>query len=380
MNEDKIITAADENGETIDQVTERTGRAFHEDMEALGLLPPDVEPRATDHIPEMIEIIKLLIDKGHAYEADGHVLFSVTSDQNYGSLSRRNRDDMIAGARVEVAPYKKDPCDFVLWKPSTAGQPGWGSPWSRGRPGWHIECSAMSEKYLDIPFDIHGGGLDLAFPHHENELAQSTCAHDGAEFVKTWIHSGFVTVDGEKMSKSLDNFKTARSLLLEHPGEAIRLTLLSTHYRQPFDWTDEGVSQSKAVLDRWYRAVDDTPAAENIPTEVMAALNDDLNTALAISAMHGLADQAIVGDTLAAAELRSAGNLMGLLEGDTKTWFKGGAADDDVANIERAIADRVAARERHDYSMADRIRDELKDRGIELEDRPDGTTDWRKVG
>lgn len=378
--EDKIITAADETGETIDQVTERTGRAFHEDMEALGLLPPDVEPRATDHIPEMIEIIKLLIDKGHAYEADGHVLFSVASDQNYGSLSRRNRSDMITGARVEVAPYKKDPCDFVLWKPSTADQPGWDSPWNRGRPGWHIECSAMSEKYLDIPFDIHGGGLDLAFPHHENELAQSTCAHDGAEFVKTWIHSGFVTVDGEKMSKSLGNFKTARALLLDHPGEAIRLTLLSTHYRQPFDWTDEGVSQSKSVLDRWYRAVDDIPAAENIPTEVMVALNDDLNTALAISAMHALADQAIVGDAQAAAELRSAGNLMGLLKGDAQTWFKGGAADDDVANIERAVADRVAARERHDYLMADRIRNELKDRGIELEDRPDGTTDWRKAG
>ena len=226
--EDKIITAADETGETIDQVTERTGRAFHEDMEALGLLPPDVEPRATDHIPEMIEIIKLLIDKGHAYEADGHVLFSVASDQNYGSLSRRNRSDMITGARVEVAPYKKDPCDFVLWKPSTAGQPGWGSPWSRGRPGWHIECSAMSEKYLDIPFDIHGGGLDLAFPHHENELAQSTCAHDGAEFVKTWIHSGFVTVDGEKMSKSLGNFVTIRQALTDSPGEAIRLFMLGS--------------------------------------------------------------------------------------------------------------------------------------------------------
>lgn len=378
--DDKIITAAGQTGETIDQVTERTGHAFHEDMEALGLLPPDVEPRATDHIPEMIELIELLINKGHAYEADGHVMFSVMSDQNYGSLSRRNRDDMIAGARVEVAPYKNDPCDFVLWKPSATEQPGWDSPWSRGRPGWHIECSAMSEKYLDIPFDIHGGGLDLAFPHHENELAQTTCAHDGAEFVKTWVHSGFVTVGGEKMSKSLGNFKTARDLLSVYPGEAIRLTLLSTHYRQPFDWTDEAVSQSKSILDRWYRAVDDTPPAKDVPTEVIAALNDDLNTALAMSAMHTLADKAIAGDTLAAAELRSAANLIGLLEDDAEIWFKGGASNDDIATIERAIADRVAARERHDYLAADRIRDELKNRGIELEDRPDGTTDWRQVG
>ena len=378
--EDKIITAADETGETIEQVTERTGRAFHEDMEALGLLPPDVEPRATDHIPEMIEMIEALIDRGHAYEADGHVLFSVVSDENYGSLSRRNREDMIAGARVEVAPYKKDPCDFVLWKPSTTEQPGWDSPWGRGRPGWHIECSAMSEKYLDTPFDIHGGGLDLAFPHHENELAQSTCAHDGAEFVKTWVHSGFVTVEGEKMYKSLGNFKTARDLLSDHPGEAIRLTLLSTHYRQPFDWTDDGVSQSKSVLDRWYRAVGDTPASETVPAEVVEALDDDLNTALAMSAMHALADQAIAGGKVSAAGLRAAANLMGLLLSDAETWFKGGTADDDVASIERAVAGRVAARERRDFAEADRIRDELKAQGIELEDLPDGTTDWRKIG
>ena len=378
--DDKIITAADETGEAIEQVTERTAKAFQEDMEALGTLPPDVEPRATDHIAEMITMIEALIAKEHAYEADGHVLFAVASNDSYGSLSRRNREDMIAGARVEVAPYKQDPCDFVLWKPSTAEQPGWDSPWGRGRPGWHIECSAMSEKYLDVPFDIHGGGQDLAFPHHENELAQSTCVHDGGEFVKTWVHSGFVTVEGEKMSKSLGNFRTARELLSDHPGEAIRLALLSTHYRQPFDWTDDGVRQAKAVLDRWYRAVGDTPPTDDIPAAVKAALDDDLNTALAISGMHVLADQALASDGTAAAGLRAAANLMGLLEGDAETWFKGGGADDDVAQIEARIAERVAARERREFAEADRIRDELKEQGIELEDRPDGTTDWRKVG
>ena len=378
--EDKIITAANETGEAIEQVTERTERAFHEDMEALGLLPPDIEPRATDHIAEMIAMIETLIDKGHAYEAEGHVLFAVASHEAYGSLSRRNREDMIAGARVEVAPYKRDPCDFVLWKPSTSEQPGWDSPWGRGRPGWHIECSAMSEKYLDVPFDVHGGGLDLAFPHHENELAQSTCAHDGGEFVQTWVHSGFVTVGGEKMSKSLGNFKTVRDLLADHPGEAIRLALLSTHYRQPFDWTDDGVRRARTTLDRWYRAVGDTPPADAVPAGVMAALDDDLNTALAISGMHGLADRALAGDGGAAADLRAAANLMGLLEGDAESWFRGGASEGDAARVVDRIAARVAARKRRDYAEADRIRDELREQGIELEDRPDGTTDWREAG
>jgi len=237
----------------------------------------------------------------------------------------------------------------------------------------------MSEKYLDVPFDIHGGGLDLTFPHHENELAQTTCAHDGGEFVKTWVHSGFVTVEGEKMSKSLGNFKTARELLSDFPAEAIRLALLSTHYRQPFDWTDDGVRQAKVVLDRWYRAVGNASPEETLPTSVMAALDDDINTALAISEMHALADQALAGDSSAAAGLKASANLMGLLNDDAEAWFKGAAADDDVVQIETRIVDRGAARERRDFAEADRIRDELKVEGIELEDRPDGTTDWRKI-
>ena len=378
--EDKIIAAANVTGETIEQVTERTERAFHEDMEALGLSPPDVEPRATDHIAEMIAMIGTLIDKGHAYGAEGHVLFAVASYGAYGSLSRRNREDMIAGARVEVAPYKRDPRDFVLWKPSTPEQPGWDSPWGRGRPGWHIECSAMSEKHLGAPFDIHGGGLDLAFPHHENELAQSVCAHDGGEFARTWAHSGFVTVGGEKMSKSLGNFTTVRDLLADHPGEAIRLALLSTHYRQPFDWTDDGARRARATLDRWYRAVGDAPPADAAPAGVTAALDDDLNTALAISGMHELADRALAGDRGAGADLRAAANLMGLLEGDAGSWFKGGAGEGDAARVDARIAARAAARRRRDYAEADRIRDELRERGVELEDRPDGTTDWRRAG
>ena len=378
--DDKIITAAKETGESIEQVTGRTAKAFHEDMDALGALPPDVEPRATEHIAEMIAMIEALIAKAHAYEADGHVLFAVASDEAYGSLSRRNREDMIAGARVEVAPYKQDPCDFVLWKPSTPEQPGWDSPWGRGRPGWHIECSAMSEKYLDVPFDIHGGGQDLVFPHHENELAQSTCIHDGGAFVKTWVHNGFVTVENEKMSKSLGNILTVRELLSGYPGEAIRLALLSAHYRQPFDWTSEGVRQAKASLDRWYRAVGGTPAADEIPASVKAALDDDLNTALASSEMHALADRALAGDGVAASGLRAAAGIMGLLQSDAEAWFKGEAPDDDIAEIEARITARAAARERREFAEADRIRDDLKEQGIELEDRPDGTTDWRKVG
>ncbi|MCG8357599.1 MAG: cysteine--tRNA ligase, partial [Kiloniellales bacterium] len=279
--EDKIIKAAQENGEPIDTLTARTTEAFHRDMAALGALEPSVEPRATQTIPEMIAIIERLIGRGHAYAAEGHVLFSVPSMADYGRLSGRDREEMIAGARVEVAPYKRDPADFVLWKPSTAEQPGWDGPWGRGRPGWHIECSAMSAKHLGETFDIHGGGQDLIFPHHENEIAQSLCGTDG-EFAKLWMHNGYVIVNGEKMSKSLGNFFTVRQLLDEGwPGEALRLTLLSAHYRQPLDFTREKVAEAKAQLDRLYGALRHAPDGEDdrdAPSALVSALEDDLNT------------------------------------------------------------------------------------------------------
>src|SRR3954469_9329734 len=292
--DDKIISAARDNGEPIEALTRRTTALFHEDMAALGALPPDVEPRCTEHLPQMIAMIERLIASGHAYAAEGHVLFAVGSWPGYGKLSRRSRQEMIAGARVEVAPYKRDPGDFVLWKPSTDDQPGWDSPWGRGRPGWHIECSALSEAHLGESFDIHGGGLDLIFPHHENELAQSEAAHGGKPFVRFWVHNGFLSVESTKMSKSLGNFVTMHELL-EHgvPGEAIRLALLSTHYRDPLDWTDEKLEQAKATLDRWYRALSleegGTPAAAQAPPQAIASLEDDLNTPQAIAALHELA-------------------------------------------------------------------------------------------
>src|SRR5579883_2156641 len=290
--DDKIINAAREKGENISDLTERTTRAFHEDVAALGALPPDVEPRATQHIPPMIAMIEELIAAGHAYVADHHVLFAVPSMSDYGRLSGRSRGEMIAGARVEVAPYKRDPADFVLWKPSTAEQPGWESPWGRGRPGWHIECSAMSEQHLGETFDIHGGGIDLIFPHHENEIAQSVSAHHGKPFVRYWLHNGFVIVEGEKMSKSLGNFRTIREVLAEAPGEAVRYAMLMTHYRDPLDWTSERLQAAKHALDRFYLALRPVeglaPAAAGLPERVQAALEDDLNTPLALAAMHDL--------------------------------------------------------------------------------------------
>ena len=396
--EDKIIVAANASGETIEQVTTRTTRAFHDDMAALGALPPTVEPRATQTIPEMIELIETLIERGHAYEADGHVLFSVPSDPNYGQLSHRDRDEMIAGARVEVAPYKKDPADFVLWKPSTDEQPGWSSPWGpnggRGRPGWHIECSAMSKKHLGETFDIHGGGQDLIFPHHENEIAQSLCGTDGS-FAHTWMHNGYVIVGGEKMSKSLGNFITVRQLLEEgdwpgeghKKGEAARLTLLSAHYRQPLDVTKDKLAESKAQLDRLYGALRhagavETPAAE-VPPRVLAALADDLNTPLALAQLHEIGTALNkAGDPAVQAALKASllagAALLGLLDKAPEAWFKG-ETDEEAGEIEALIEARAAAREVRDFPEADRIRDDLAARGILLEDGAGGTT-WKRVG
>jgi cysteinyl-tRNA synthetase len=386
--DDKINAAARESGRTIREITEGTAKAFHEDMAALGALEPDVEPRATEHIAQMVAMIGKLIEGGHAYAAEGHVLFNVPSMPDYGRLSRRNRDDMVAGARVEVAPYKRDPADFILWKPSDAETPGWDSPWGRGRPGWHIECSAMSEAYLGETFDIHGGGADLIFPHHENEVAQSVCAHGGKPFVRYWVHNGWVMVEGEKMSKSLGNFFTVRDLLGEHPGEAIRLTLLSAHYRQPLDFTKDLLAQSKQALDRFYLALRDQPEAEADPAllaPIEAALDDDLNTPAAIAALHDLTtrlnkarDHEKPG---LAAALRAAGGLLGLLDADPERWLRGEgtatAGGPTPEEIEDLIVRRRDARKAKDFAEADRIRDSLAAQGVLREDSPQGTT-WRR--
>ncbi|HTN11981.1 MAG TPA: cysteine--tRNA ligase, partial [Acetobacteraceae bacterium] len=371
--DDKINARASRDGVSIAEVTSRTAADFHADMAALGALPPDVEPRATQHIAEMVMMIERLIASGHAYEAKGHVLFAVPSFPAYGKLSGRSPEDLLAGARIDVAPFKRDPGDFVLWKPSPPELPGWESPWGRGRPGWHIECSAMSWRHLGPEFDIHGGGSDLIFPHHENEIAQSLCAFPGSRFARVWMHNGMLNVNGEKMSKSLGNFFTVRDVLAKAPGEAIRLLLLRGHYRATLEFTDALLEQCRHDLDRFYRALERTPApAGAVPESVLAALCDDLNTPLALSAMHALADAAMAGDATASAGLRAAGDLLGLLQ--NPHWFQG---DSDATGIETAIAARIAARKARDFARADAIRAELAAQGIQLEDGPAGTT-WRR--
>ncbi len=375
--DDKINARAAESGEPIAAITARTTADFHADMAALGALPPDIEPRATGHVAEMIALIERLIAGGHAYAAEGHVLFAVARFAEYGRLSGRSPDELLAGARVDVAPYKRDPGDFVLWKPSTPDLPGWDSPWGRGRPGWHIECSAMSWRYLGEDFDIHGGGQDLIFPHHENELAQSCCAFPGSGFARTWLHNGMLLVGGEKMSKSLGNFLTVRDALAKAPGEAIRLLLLRSHYRATLDFSDAGLAEARKDLDRWYRALQQcAPAgAADVSPAVMAALCDDLNTPLAIAELHRLADAALAGDAAASRGLRASGELLGVLQDEPAAWFHGGA---DAASIGAAIAERLAARAARDFSRADAIRKDLAARGVLLEDGPRGTT-WRRA-
>ena len=383
--DDKIIDRAAENGETIDALTRRTTENFHAATAALGCLPPDVEPRATEHIAQMIALIETLVTKEHAYAAEGHVLFHVPSMPDYGKLSGRNRDEMIAGARVEVAPYKRDPSDFVLWKPSTGDQPGWESPWGFGRPGWHLECSAMSEQHLGASFDIHGGGVDLVFPHHENEIAQSRCAHPDASFANYRVHNGYLMSEGEKMSKSLGNFYTVSDLLKEFPGEALRLAILKTHYRQPLDFTKDGVREARQELNRWFRALalvkDGASSDGEIPDGVIAALEDDLNTPAAIAAVHAAADAVFAADKdgdaeaaeTAADRLKAAGRLLGILQESPDVWFQGGGDE----AIDALVAERNAARAEKNFARADEIRDELLAQGIVLEDGAGGTT-WRR--
>jgi cysteinyl-tRNA synthetase len=364
--DDKIIAAAREEEVEPSVVAERFERFYLDDMGALGVAAPDVAPRATETIAEMIAMTERLLALGHAYQADGHVLFHVPSDPGYGALGRRDREAMIAGARVEVASYKKDPADFVLWKPSPDGVVGWDSPWGRGRPGWHIECSAMIERHLGNTIDIHGGGLDLIFPHHENELAQSRCVHDGAPLARYWLHNGFLSMAGsEKMSKSLGNVVTVGDLLASgHKGETLRLALLSAHYRQPLEWSEQLVAQSKSTLDRLYRAAGGAEPGE-ADAGVLEALADDLNTPLALSRLSAIEEPG---------KLRATAALLGLLGENATSWFQGGGG----AGIEERIAARAAAKKAKDFAEADRIRAELSGEGVLLEDGPTGTT-WRRA-
>ena len=384
--DDKIIEASRQSGESIDQITERYTRAYDEDTAALGALPPDLKPRATDHMTPMIEMIQTLIDSGNAYEADGHVLFDVTAYEDYGKLSKRTLKELLAGARVDVAPYKRNPGDFVLWKPSNEDQPGWESPWGLGRPGWHIECSAMAAAHLGKTIDIHGGGIDLVFPHHENELAQSQCAH-GETFVRYWMHNGFLTMDKDKMSKSLGNVLTIHELREVIPGEVLRLVLMSAHYRQPLDWSDDTVAQQRERLDRMYRALrdlGDVQADENAEPsgELMAALEDDLNTPLALSVLASLINRAnAASDEAERRELKgtilASAEMLGLLQEDPDHWLQGASRHDlDTDEIEQLIAQRNQARKDRDFATADQIRDQLAEKGVIIEDGPDGTR-WR---
>jgi len=377
--DDKINARAAEEGIDIRALTERTTRQFHADIAALGVLPPTVEPRATEHIEEMKRLCEALVARGHAYVADGHVLFDVASMPDYGRLANRSLEEMEAGARVEVAPYKRGPMDFVLWKPSKPGEPAWPSPCgieAPGRPGWHLECSAMSEKHLGVMFDIHGGGIDLVFPHHENEIAQSRCAHGTPVMANVWMHNGFLQVEGEKMAKSLGNFITINELLREWPGEAMKLAMLSAHYRQPINWTRQGAVEARRTLDHWYELTADAPDGAPLCADVLEALADDLNTPQAIAALHALRSEAAKGIRPAAACLKASARLMGLLQLDNAAWkaWRPAALAIDEAKVEALIAARSAARTARDFKEADRIRDDLAAMAIQLKDSKDPAT------
>src|SRR5690606_1004694 len=390
--DDKINAAAAELGVPIDRITSRYAQAYHEDMARLGADPPDVIPYATGHIDRIIAMCQRLIDGGHAYEAEGHVLFDISTFPGYGQLSRRSAEEMLAGARVEVAPYKRNPGDFVLWKPSTPDLPGWDSPWGRGRPGWHIECSAMAEAHLGDTLDIHAGGVDRQLPHPENEIAQSTCAHGGKVFARYWLHNGMLNMGGRKMSKSLGNITLVHDLLEVYPAEALRYVLLSAHYRQPLDWSEAAVEQAIRTLDRLYgtlRDLQDVDAGEpdEAPAQLLEALCDDLNTPQALAHLNTIAAEARrAGDMAtrraAKRELLAAGALLGLLQQDPQEWFRqprGTAGEQpgiSTEEIDALVAERDAARKARDFARADAIREQLAQMGVAIEDGAGGAR-WR---
>ena len=378
--DDKIIATAKENNEKVMDLTERTISYFHDDSNYVGTLSPTVEPKATDHISEMIDIIEILIQKELAYESEGNVLFSTRKFNDYGKLSGKNLEDLIAGARVETESFKKDPSDFVLWKPSKEGEPQWDSPWGRGRPGWHIECSAMSNKYLGNNFDIHGGGQDLIFPHHENEIAQSECAH-GEIFSNYWVHNGFVTVEGNKMAKSEGNFITINQLKDRYQGEVIRLTMMLTHYRQPLNWTEENLKESKKILDKWYKFISNleikTANLGNISNELLDSLHDDLNTPQAIAALHKIFKNCNDGDQNSIDLFLNSAQFIGLMNNNPSDWLNWGKDSSiDKEQLGILIKKRNNARAEGNYDEADKIRSEIENLGVILEDK-DGKTTWK---
>ena len=387
--DDKIIDAAHELNEPIKNLTTKYTKIYNDDMGYLNVKLPDIQPHATDHISEMIDLIKKLIENNYAYEKDGHVLFHVPSFSKYGVLSKRNRDEQIAGSRVEVAPFKKDPADFILWKPSPDPLPGWDSPWGFGRPGWHLECSAMSEKTLGLPFDIHSGGMDLVFPHHENEIAQ-TCSlddnHEPASFAKFWFHNGFVNVEGEKMSKSIGNIKLVHDLKKQYKGEVLRLTLLSAHYRQPLNWTKEIIDQNSKMLDRFYRSLKELQdveiSSDLVSEDIMESLLDDLNTPKVLAKLNTLSNTLSSAGTDEKRNIKNnliaTGKILGVMQEDPNIWLGyNQTANPEKEEIEGLINQRNEARRSKDFKLADQIRDKLKSKGIEIEDTKNGTI-WRK--
>lgn len=387
--DDKINAAALAENTTIDTISKRFTDVYHQDMNELNVLPPTIEPRVTEHMPQIIDMIQRLIDNGHAYEAEGHVLFNVPAYAEYGKLSGRNQKELLAGARVEVAPFKKDPSDFVLWKPSSKDQPSWESPWGDGRPGWHIECSAMIETHLGETIDVHGGGQDLVFPHHENERAQTTCAHGGKLFSRYWMHNGFVNVDQEKMSKSIGNVLLVKDLLSQSSGEAIRMTLLSAHYRSPLDWNDEVLKQSLRNLDKLYGALQELDELDgdfsnsDVPEEFIQALKDDLNTPAAFSVLHKIAKEVSTEIDLEKRrslkkQLLASGNMLGILQLDPSEWFKG-VGNVNESEIQALLNTRLQAKKDKNFQLADEIRDKLTAMDIQVLDHPDGTSSWRKL-